>query len=241
MLTFGASRCSRRLAGGITAGPDRGRGQVDGADAGLGVARRGVPVHVGRGRLEHQVRHLVAAPAASRHPRGWSPARACGPGPRPSLSGSMPIIQRGSSHSERSSLYSRSVLMLPDPTIATDFFCAMDVSSYSNDSRTEPSPAKSATKSSPGTGVDRPGARPGQHDVAGLQPHPEAVDLAGQPGHRGDRVAQHRVAAALGDHLAVAGQHRVDALDVDVLGRHPLRRRAPNRPTTRCRRSCRTA
>ena len=38
----------------------------------------------------------------------------------------MPIIQRGSSHSERSSLYSRSVLMLPDPTMATDFFCAMD-------------------------------------------------------------------------------------------------------------------
>ena len=34
----------------------------------------------------------------------------------------MPTIQRGSSHSERSSLYSRSVLMLPDPTIATEAF-----------------------------------------------------------------------------------------------------------------------
>ncbi|CFE39059.1 Uncharacterised protein [Mycobacterium tuberculosis] len=38
---------------------------------------------------------------------------------RPSLSGSMPTIQRGSSHSDRSSLYSRSVLIFPDPTIAT--------------------------------------------------------------------------------------------------------------------------
>ena len=41
---------------------------------------------------------------------------------RPSLSGSMPTIQRGSNHSERNSLYSRSVLMLPDPTMATDAF-----------------------------------------------------------------------------------------------------------------------
>ena len=42
-------------------GPDRGRGQVDGPDAGLGVARRGVAVHVGAGRLEHQVGLLVQA------------------------------------------------------------------------------------------------------------------------------------------------------------------------------------
>ncbi|SUA04309.1 Uncharacterised protein [Mycolicibacterium fortuitum] len=32
----------------------------------------------------------------------------------------MPIIQRGSSHSDRNNLYSRSVLMLPDPTMATE-------------------------------------------------------------------------------------------------------------------------
>jgi hypothetical protein len=37
----------------------------------------------------------------------------------------MPIIQRGSSHSERSSLYNKSVLMLPDPTMATELFWGM--------------------------------------------------------------------------------------------------------------------
>ncbi|SIN00862.1 Uncharacterised protein [Mycobacteroides abscessus subsp. abscessus] len=36
----------------------------------------------------------------------------------------MPIIHRGSSHSERCNLYSRSVLMFPEPTIATDAFDA---------------------------------------------------------------------------------------------------------------------
>ena len=59
MLTFGASRCSRRFTGGITAGPDGGGRQVDRADARLGVARRGVAVHVGAGGLEHQVGLLV--------------------------------------------------------------------------------------------------------------------------------------------------------------------------------------
>src|SRR3954452_2846651 len=62
----------------------------------------------------------------------------------------MPIIHRGSNHSERSNLYNRSVLMLPDPTIATELFCGMNDCSYSNDRWTEPSPSNLATKSSPG-------------------------------------------------------------------------------------------
>ena len=57
--------------------------------------------------------------AASRRPHDWSPDPACGPARDPRSSGSMPTIHRGSNHSERNSLYSRSVLMLPDPTIAT--------------------------------------------------------------------------------------------------------------------------
>src|SRR5690606_2772331 len=69
-----------------------------------------------------------------------------------------------------------------------------------------------------GAGVDGAGAGAGQHDVALLQPHAEGGDLARQPGHRDHRVAEHRVAAALGDDLAVAGEHRVDGLDVDVGG-----------------------
>ncbi len=41
------------------AGADGRRGQVDGADAGLGIARGRIAVHVGAGRLEHQVRLLA--------------------------------------------------------------------------------------------------------------------------------------------------------------------------------------
>ena len=41
---------------------------------------------------------------------------------RPSLDGSTPIIQRGSITSDRSSLYIRSVPMLPGPTIAAVSF-----------------------------------------------------------------------------------------------------------------------
>ena len=40
--------------------------------------------------------------------------------------------------------------------------------------------------------------------VAGLEPDAEEGDLAGQPGHRRHRVAQHRVRAPLRDLLAVA-------------------------------------
>src|SRR3546814_12589143 len=69
-----------------------------------------------------------------------------------------------------------------------------------------------------GASVDGTGAGTGQHDVAGLEPHTEARDFAGQPGDRDHRDAEHRVAAALGDDLTVAGQDRVDALDVDVAG-----------------------
>ena len=101
---------------------DRRRRQVDGADAGLGISRRGVAVHVGAGGLEQQIRLLVQTQQPVRRPRGWSPDRACGRAPGPRTPGSMPTIQRGSSHSERSSLYSRSVLMLPDPTMATEAF-----------------------------------------------------------------------------------------------------------------------
>src|SRR6476661_8359820 len=69
---------------------------------------------------------------------------------RPSLSGSMPIIQRGSSHSERNNLYSRSVLMFPDPTIATEALSGMRAPRYSKLRLTAPRPSKSATNLSPG-------------------------------------------------------------------------------------------
>ena len=68
-------------------GPDgRGR-QVDGPDAGLRVARRGVAVHVGAGGLEQQIGLLVEAQQPVRRPRRWSPGRACAPAPGPRCPG----------------------------------------------------------------------------------------------------------------------------------------------------------
>src|SRR3984885_7045152 len=142
---------------------------------------------------------------------------------RPSLSGSMPTIQRGSSHSERSSLYSRSVLMLPDPTMATLAFGpdeGMDAPLLERQPD-GPEAGELGDKVVARAGVDCSGARAGQHDVAGPKPHPKAFHFAGPPRHRGYRVAQHRVAATLGHHLAVGGQHRVDRDDVDVGRRDP--------------------
>lgn len=64
--------------------------------------------------------------------------------------------------------------------------------------------------------VDRSRARTRQNDVAGLEPNSERVDLLRQPRDSGDRVTENRIAAPLRNPLPVAGQHRVDGLDVDV-------------------------
>ena len=115
MLTFGASTCSSRLTGGITAGPTAAGRQVDGADAGLLVARGVLAVHVGAGRLEDQVGQLVLLQQPVDALVAGLQTQLARPAPSPSLSGSTPIIQRGSTTSERSSLYIRSVPMLPGP------------------------------------------------------------------------------------------------------------------------------
>src|SRR5882757_2947779 len=139
---------------------------------------------------------------------------------RPSLSGSMPTIQRGSSHSERRSLYSRSVLIFPDPTIATLALDGIDAPLLERQPD-GPEAVEICDEVVAGAGVDGSGTRTGQHDVAGPKPHPKAFHLAGQPRHRGYRVSQHRVAATLGNHLAVRRQHCVDRLDIDVVGCDP--------------------
>ena len=59
--------------------------------------------------------------------------------------------------------------------------------------------------------IYRTRARPRQHDVAGPEADAETLDLAGQPGHRGHRIAQHRIAAPLGDDLTA-----VSGIDDDV-------------------------
>ena len=96
MLTFIAPTCSSPLTGGITAGPTAAGREVDGADAGLLVARGVLAVHVGRGRLEDQVRQLVLLeqPVDALVASTRAPGRRRARGPR--AVGSTPIIQRGS-------------------------------------------------------------------------------------------------------------------------------------------------
>ena len=60
MLMFIASTWSRKFTGGRDQRPDRGRGQVDGDDAGLLEPRRRGSVRLGRGRVEDDLRQLVA-------------------------------------------------------------------------------------------------------------------------------------------------------------------------------------
>src|SRR5260370_19516488 len=79
---------------------------------------------------------------------------------KPSLSGSIPTIQRGSSHSERRSLYSRSVLILPDPTMATVALDGMDTPLLERQPD-GPEAGELGDEVVAGTGVDGPGARTG--------------------------------------------------------------------------------
>src|ERR1700753_4108766 len=112
--------------------------------------------------------------------------------------------------------------MLPDPTMATLIFDGMDAPLLERQLHGSES-GEIGDEVAAGRRVDSSGARTGQHDVAGPKPHPKAFHLASQPRHCGHRIAEHRVAAALGHHLAVVGQYRIDRLDVDVGRRDPCR------------------
>ena len=63
------------------------RGEVDGADAGLGVSRGRIPVHVGAGGLEHQVGLLVEAREPIDAFVTGLQTRACARGPDPRTRG----------------------------------------------------------------------------------------------------------------------------------------------------------
>ncbi|MGF6659587.1 hypothetical protein QF000_001231 [Paraburkholderia atlantica] len=57
MFTFGAARYVSRLTTGTQYGPDRGRRQIDQANARLASAQERIVLHVraGRGRVEHEI------------------------------------------------------------------------------------------------------------------------------------------------------------------------------------------
>ncbi len=82
--TFGAAMCSRRFTGGQTIGPRCGRGEVDGLDARLGVARGVGQVRGRRGGLEDDLRERVLAqqPVDAVGRRGDAFARGRGRGRR---------------------------------------------------------------------------------------------------------------------------------------------------------------
>src|ERR1700722_1405583 len=102
----------------------------------------------------------------------------------------MPIIQRGSITSERSSLYMRSVPMLPDPTIAA--VALVTVSSLLESPLLErrghgAEPGELGAEGVAWADVDRPGAGARDDEVPGLELHPEIGHLPGQPGDAGGR------------------------------------------------------
>src|ERR1700677_3967742 len=119
ILTFGASRCSRRFAGGITAGPTA--AGVRSIAAIPAAAYFGAAAACTYALVASNTRSGFSGCASNQSTPSWEVSR---PNFRaranPSLSGSIPTIHRGSSQSERNNLYNRSVLILPDPTIATD-------------------------------------------------------------------------------------------------------------------------
>src|SRR5689334_23173938 len=124
----------------------------------------------------------------------------------PGLSGSTPIIQRGSITSDRSSLYIRSVPMLPGPTMAA-VFLVICFPSGSGGFETLAGARSSTTERQVDRAevgevgdelvarsyVDRAVHGAGQDHVARLERDAEGRDLVGEPGHGGDRVAEHGV------------------------------------------------
>ena len=110
--------------------------------------------------------------------------------------GSGPGAQRGWMRSERSSLYIRSVPILPEPTIAAVALVTVSPSFESSGHGAEP--GELGAEDVAGARVDRPGAGPGEDDMPGLKLYSEGGHLPGQPGHGGGRVPQHRVAVFRG-------------------------------------------
>src|SRR6478672_11436748 len=110
--------------------------------------------------------------------------------------------------------------MLPEPTIATLALVMnnllLELQGYGSE------PTELGAEVIARVRIDGAGAGAGQHDVTGLQPDAEAVDLLREPGDGGHRVAEHGVAAALGLGLTVARQDGVDGRDVDVRRPHPV-------------------
>src|SRR5262249_24247761 len=98
---------------------------------------------------------------------------------------------RGSSHSERSSLYIRSVLMLPDPTIATLALDGMNAPLLVLFKRQPHGPESVELRDKIVTraDVDRSGTRSRQDHVTLAQPHAEAFYLARQPRDRGHGIS----------------------------------------------------
>src|ERR1700678_2388719 len=198
--TLGASRWAPRLTAGTTAGPS-----AAGVRSTAWMPRswyRGAFRLCTEAEVASNTRSGLALSRSQSTPRAEAVRPRSAARLRPGLSGSTPIIQRGSMTSERSSLYIRSVPMLPEPTIAAVALVALvalvtgspsfEVGGHGAESG-ELGPEGLARSH-----VDRPGARAGQDDVAGLELHPEGGDLARQPGDGGGRVAENGAGVAAG-------------------------------------------
>ena len=175
------------------------------------------PVHATRGRLQR---------------------RAAGPGPGRRMPGPPPPCTRTSTCSLRCSLASRSVPMLPGPTIAA---VALLISSSvpANRAVTLPSPR---TRGHGVTRADRDGGgdRAGQDHLPASRPRP-GPDRVRQPRQGGERRAEHRAARAGAGQLAVLVQGAAREPQVHGAGRDRAAAQHHAARTRRCRRWCRPA
>ena len=204
-LTLGALGVLAEVDRGDHGRADRGRGEVDRLDAELGVLRRVLPVHVGGGGLEDQVGALV----------GEQPVHALGGGGqavvrRPLQPGALRV---DADHPARLDDVGAEQLV---HEVGADVARPDDrggglghgVFPVARSRLVElgghgAEPGELGAEAGARAGVDRPGAGPGDDEVPGLELHPEAGHLAGQPGDAPGRVAEHRTGVAAGD-LAVA-------------------------------------
>ena len=125
----------------------------------------------------------------------------------------MPTRATGSRTSERRSLTTRSVPMLPEPTTATGIRASRRP--HANRTATAPSRSKRARNAVPGRAGTDACSAPGMTTWPASSVTPSSAQRFGSPGDRGDRVAQAGRPGTGGHDLAVLLERHTDEPQVE--------------------------
>ena len=202
--------------------PDSGRREVDGEDAGLGVARCVRRVRLGRGALEDDVGQLVL---------GEQPVDALVAGLEAERPGAaQPVgcrvdpdhpawVEHVAAAHQLEHQVGADVAGPDDGGGALGPGGGRHGAPQTNRAVTLPSPANVAVKVSPAATADMAQTAPGSTTWPGLEGDAAGADGVGEPDERVDRRAEHGAAGTGADDLAVAvegrpGQAQVDRADV---------------------------